>query len=42
MTRHGRLGDVLVDPVSGRTTLDGEPLSVPPAEVVPLSRLYFL
>jgi urease subunit alpha len=42
MTRHGRLGDVLVDPASGRTTLDGKLLSVPPADTVPLSRLYFL
>jgi len=42
MTRHGRLGEVLVDPASGRTTLDGDLLSVPPADAVPLSRLYFL
>jgi ribosomal protein S18 acetylase RimI-like enzyme len=42
MTRHGRLGDVLVDSASGRTTLDGELLSVPPADAVPLGRLYFL
>jgi urease subunit alpha len=42
MTRHGRLGEVRVDPGTGRTTLDGEPLSVPPADTVPLGRLHFL
>jgi urease subunit alpha len=42
MTRHGRLGEVLVDPATGRTTIDGQALSVPPADSVPLSRLYFL
>jgi urease subunit alpha len=42
MTRHGRLGQVLVDPRTGRTTLDGELLAAPPAESVPLSRLFFL
>lgn len=42
MTRHGRLGDVRVDPASGRTTLDGELLAVPPADSVPLGRLHFL
>jgi urease alpha subunit len=42
MTRHGRLGQVRVEPSTGRTTLDGELLAVPAAESVPLSRLYFL
>jgi urease subunit alpha len=42
MTRHGRLGQVHVDPATGRTTLDDELLSVEPADSVPLSRLYFL
>ena len=42
MTRHGRLGQVRVDPATGRTTLDDDLLSVAPAESVPLSRLYFL
>ncbi len=42
MTRHGRLGRVRVDPRSGRTTLDDELLATPPAESVPLSRLFFL
>jgi urease subunit alpha len=42
MTRHGRLGQVRVDPATGRTTLDDELLSIAPAESVPLSRLYFL
>ena len=42
MARHGRLGEVRVHPVSGRTTIDGELLAVPPAGSVPLSRLYFL
>lgn len=42
MVRHGRLGAVSVDPQSGRTTLDGELLTCPPAERLPLGRLYFL
>ena len=42
MTRHGRLGQVRVEPGTGRTTLDGELLAAPAAESVPLSRLYFL
>jgi urease subunit alpha len=42
MTRHGRLGQVRVDPRTGRTTLDDDLLFVEPAESVPLSRLYFL
>ena len=42
MTRHGRLGQVRVDPRTGRTTLDGELLAAPPADSVPVSRLYFL
>jgi urease subunit alpha len=42
MTRHGRLGQVRVDPRTGRTTLDDDVLAVEPADSVPLSRLYFL
>ena len=42
MTRHGCLGQVRVDPATGRTTLDDELLLVEPADSVPLSRLYFL
>ncbi len=42
MTRHGRLGQVRVDPRTGRTTLDDQLLATPPAESVPLSRLFFL
>jgi urease subunit alpha len=42
MVRHGRTGTVRVDPRTGRTTLDGAPLAAPPADAVPLSRLYFL
>jgi urease subunit alpha len=42
MTRHGRLGQVRVEPGTGRTTLDGQLLAAPAAESVPLSRLYFL
>jgi urease subunit alpha len=42
MVRHGRLGQVRVDPATGRTTLDDDLLAVEPADSVPLSRLYFL
>jgi urease subunit alpha len=42
MARHGRLGEVRVDPATGRTTFDDDLLAVVPAETVPLSRLYFL
>ena len=42
MARHGRLGQVRVEPGTGRTTLDGELLAAAAAESVPLSRLYFL
>lgn len=42
MLRHGRLAEVRVDPATGRTTLDGDPIAVPPAGTVPLSRLFFL
>ncbi len=42
MLRHGRLAEVHVDPATGRTTLDGDLLAVPPADTVPLSRLFFL
>jgi urease subunit alpha len=42
MTRHGRLGEVRVDPATGRTTLDDDLLFVEASESVPLSRLYFL
>jgi urease subunit alpha len=42
MVRNARLGLVEVAPATGLVTLDGEPVSSPPAESVPLSRLYFL
>jgi urease subunit alpha len=42
MVRNARLGLVDVAPATGLVTLDGEPISSPPAESVPLSRLYFL
>ncbi len=42
MMRNARLGLVEVAPATGLVTLDGEPVSSPPAESVPLSRLYFL
>jgi urease subunit alpha len=42
MIRHGRLGQVQVEPDTGRTTLDGDLLAAVAAESVPLSRLYFL
>jgi urease subunit alpha len=37
-----RLGQVEVDPMSGRVSLDGEGVYVEPADEVSLSRLYFL
>jgi urease subunit alpha len=42
MTRHNTLGHVRVDPATGHTTLDDRPLTIPPADTVPLARLYFL
>jgi urease subunit alpha len=42
MMRNARLGLVEVAPATGLVTLDGQPVSSPPAESVPLSRLYFL
>jgi urease subunit alpha len=42
MVRNARLGRVDVSPATGTVTLDGEPISSPPADSVPLSRLYFL
>jgi urease subunit alpha len=42
MIRHGRLGTVRVDPATGTTTLDGDLMAAPPADRVPLTRLYFL
>jgi urease subunit alpha len=42
MVRNARLGLVEVAPSTGAVTLDGEPVGSPPAETVPLSRLYFL
>jgi urease subunit alpha len=42
MHRHGRVAPVRVDPATGRTTLDGELLAVPPVDYVPLARLYHL
>lgn len=42
MVRNARLGRVEVAPATGLVTLDGEPVTSPPADAVPLSRLYFL
>jgi urease subunit alpha len=42
MVRNARLGQVEVAPATGLVTLDGDPVTSPPAESVPLSRLYFL
>lgn len=39
---NGRVGEVRVDPVGLRVTLDGEPLTAEPAASVPLARLYHL
>jgi urease subunit alpha len=39
---NGRTGSVEVDPHGGWVTLDGEPLSAPAADAVPLARLYHL
>ena len=37
-----RLGAVEVSPDAGRVTFDGEVVTTPAVETVPLSRLYFL
>jgi urease subunit alpha len=42
MARHGPAGQVRVDPRTARVTLDDEPIGVPAADTVSLSRLYFL
>ncbi|WP_310742046.1 urease subunit alpha [Microbispora sp. H13382] len=42
MVRNARTGEVRVDPGTGQVSLDGEPLSSPPARSVSLNRLYFL
>ena len=42
MVRHGRTGDVRVDPRTLAVTLDGEPISAPPLEEVALSGRYLL
>ena len=42
MVRHGRTGDVRVDPRTLAVTLDGEPLAAPPLEEVALSGRYLL
>ena len=42
MVRHGTGGTVRVDPRTARVTLDDEPIGVPAADSVSLSRLYFL
>jgi len=39
---NNRLGDVIVDPSTGRVTLDGADCFAEPADSVSLSRLYFL
>ena len=42
MVRNSRIAAVRVDPATGQVTLDGAPVESPPADSVPLSRLYFL
>ena len=42
MVRHGRTGEVRVDPRTLAVTLDGEPLAAPPLEEVALSGRYLL
>jgi len=42
MVRHGRTGDVRVDPRTLEVTLDGEPLAAPALEEVALSGRYLL
>ncbi len=42
MVRNTRRGAIRVDPATGAVTLDGEPVSVPPADDVPLSTRYLL
>jgi urease subunit alpha len=42
MVRHGRTGEVRVDPRTLAVTLDGEPVAAPPVEEVALSARYLL
>jgi urease subunit alpha len=42
MLRHGRTGEVRVDPTTHAVTLDGEPVAAPPLEEVALSGRYLL
>jgi len=42
MVRHGRLGEVRVDPATHAVTLDGEPVTAPPVEDLALSGRYLL
>ncbi len=42
MVRHGRTGEVRVDPRTHAVTLDGEPVAAPPLEEVALSGRYLL
>jgi urease subunit alpha len=42
MVHNARLGQVRVEPGTGRVTLDGELVEAPPADRVDLNRLYFL
>lgn len=42
MVRNDRLGTVRVAPDGSAVTLDGEPISSPPAAEVPLPRRYLL
>jgi urease subunit alpha len=42
MVRHGRTGEVRVDPRTLAVTLDGEPVAAPPLEEVALSGRYLL
>ena len=42
MLRNDRLSNVRVHPGTGQVTLDGDPISSPPAQATALSQLYFL
>lgn len=42
MVRNTRRGAIAVDPRTGAVTLDGEPVTAPPADEVPLSTRYLL
>ncbi|WP_131740251.1 urease subunit alpha [Actinomadura roseirufa] len=42
MLRNSTLAEVRVDPETYRVTVDGEPVTIEPAERLPLNRLYFI